>query len=290
MSIVVTGATGQLGRLVVESLLRRGVPAEQITATGRRTETLADFADRGLNVRLADFDDPASLREAFTGADRLLLISGSEVGQRVGQHTNAIRAAKDANVGLIAYTSITRADTSTLLLADEHRATEALLAESGIPHVVLRNGWYTENYTAQLPVYLEHGIAGAAGDGRVSAATRADFAEAAAAVLTEDGHAGATYELGGEAFTMSELADVVSAATGRAVTYTDLPVEQYTQVLVAAGLPRPVAEVYADGDRGVADGELFVDTVDLEKLLGRPATPLTDAVAAAVAAVAAVPA
>jgi NAD(P)H dehydrogenase (quinone) len=161
---------------------------------------------------------------------------------------------------------------------------EALLAASGLPHVVLRNGWYIENYTGQLPVYLEHGIAGAAGDGRVSAATRADFAEAAATVLIEDGHTGATYELGGEAFTMTELAQTVSAATGRQVDYIDMPVEQYTQVLVGAGLPEPVAAVYADGDRGVADGELFVDTGDLEKLIGRPATPVADAVRAAVAA------
>ncbi len=170
-----------------------------------------------------------------------------------------------------------------MLLAEEHRATERLLADSGIPHLVLRNGWYTENYTAQLPVYLEHGIAGAAGEGRVSAAPRADFAEAAAAVLTEEGHAGATYELGGPAFTMTELAQVISEATGRSVTYTDLPVEQYAQVLGGAGLPEPMAAVFADGDRGIAEGELYVDTADLEKLIGRPATALADAVSSALA-------
>ena len=283
MSIVVTGATGHLGRLAVEALLRRGVPAGQITATGRRTEVLADLADQGVTVRRADFTDPASLREAFAGAEKVLLVSSSEVGQRVQQHANAIDAAREAGVGLVAYTSIPKADTSSLLLAQEHRATEALLAESGISHVVLRNGWYLENYTGQLPVFLEHGIAGAAGDGRVSAATRADYAEAAAAVLTEDGHAGATYELGGPAFTLPELAEVVSEVTGRPVRYTDMPVEQYTQVLVGAGFPAPVAAVFADGDRGVADGELYVDPADLERLLGRPATPLRDAVAAAAA-------
>ena len=283
MSIVVTGATGHLGRLTIEALLRRGVPAEQIIATGRRTETLADLADQGVTVRRADYTDPESLRQAFAGADRLLLVSSSEVGQRVAQHANAIRAAADAGVSLLAYTSIPKADTSSLLLAEEHRDTEKLLADSGVPHVVLRNSWYIENYTAQLPVYLQHGVAGAAGDGRVSAATRADFAEAAAAVLTQDGHAGATYELGGAAFTMTELAQVVSQVTGHPVTYTDLPVEQYVEVLVGAGLPEPVAEVFADGDRGVAAGELYVDTTDLEKLLGRPATSLADAVAAAVA-------
>lgn len=283
MSIVVTGATGHLGRLAVEALLRRGVPAERIVATGRRTGALADLADRGVVVRRADYDDEASLREAFAGAEKLLLVSGSEVGQRARQHANAISAAKAAGVGLVAYTSIAKADTSTLILAEEHLATEQLLADSGVPHVLLRNGWYIENYTGQLAGYLQHGIAGAARDGRVSAATRADYAEAAATVLTEDGHAGAVHELGGEPFTMAELAQVVSAATGQTVTYTDLPVEQYTQVLVGAGLPEPIAAVYADGDRGVADGELLVEGNDLEKLIGRQATPLTEAIATAVA-------
>ena len=281
MTIVVTGATGHLGRLAVEALLRRGVPADQITATGRRTETLADLADQGVTVRRSDYTDPASLREVFTGAEKVLLVSGSEVGQRVPQHANAINAAKDAGVSLVAYTSIPKADTSSLILAAEHRATEELLAESGLPHVVLRNSWYIENYTGQLPVYLEHGIAGAAGEGRVSAATRADLAEAAAAVLTEEGHAGATYELGGPAFTMTELAQVISEATGRPVTYTDMPVEQYVQVLVGAGFPEPVATVFADGDRGAAEGDLYVEPTDLERLLGRPATPLAEAVTAA---------
>jgi NAD(P)H dehydrogenase (quinone) len=283
MSIVVTGATGHLGRLAVEALLERGVPAADVVATGRRTEALADLAERGVVVRTADYDDEASLKEALAGADRLLLVSGSEVGQRVRQHGNAIAAARAAGVGFIAYTSIAHADTSTLLLAEEHRATEQLLAEAGVPHALLRNSWYTENYTAQLPVYLEHGIAGAAGDGAVSAATRADYAAAAAAVVATDGHAGAVYELGGAPFTMTELAQVVSAATGRTVTYTDLPVEQYQRVLVAAGLPEPAAAVFADGDRGVAAGELLVEGDDLARLLGRAPTSLPEAVAAVVA-------
>jgi NAD(P)H dehydrogenase (quinone) len=284
MSIAVTGATGHLGRLAVEALLQRGVPAADVVATGRRTETLADLADRGVVVRAADYDDEASLEEAFAGADRLLLVSGSEVGQRVRQHGNAVAAARAAGVGFIAYTSIAHADTSTLLLAQEHRATEQLLAGAGVPHALLRNSWYTENYTGQLPVHLEHGITGAAGDGAVSAATRADYAAAAAAVVATDGHAGAVYELGGAPFTMTELAQVVSAATGRTVTYTDLPVERYQQVLVAAGLPEPVAAVLADGDRGVAAGELLVEGDDLARLLGRAPTSLPEAVAAAVAA------
>ena len=283
MSIVVTGATGHLGRLVVEALLDRGVPGGQIVATGRRTETLADLAERGVVVRRADFDDPASLREAFTGAERLLLVSGSEPGRRIEQHGNAIEAAKAAGVRHIAYTSIVRADTSSLLLAADHRGTEELLAASGVPHTLLRNAWYFENYTPQLPVYLEHGIVGSVGTARISAAARADYAEAAAAVLTGEGHEGAIYELGGASFTMAELAEVVSTATGRTVTYTDLPVEPYAQVLVAAGLPEPVAAVFADGDRGAAAGELLVDGSDLEKLIERTPTPLADVVTAAAA-------
>ncbi len=237
MSIVVTGATGQLGRLAVEALLERGVPAAEVVATGRRAEHLADFADRGVAVRAADYDDEASLKEAFAGAGRLLLVSGSEVGQRVRQHGNAIAAARAAGVGFIAYTSIAHADTSTLLLAEEHRATEQLLADSGIPHVLLRNSWYVENYTAQLPVYLEHGIVGAAGNGRVSAATRADHAAAAAAVLAGEGES-AVHELGGEPFTMAELAEIVSDVTGRRVAYTDLPVDQYREVAGLGGAAR----------------------------------------------------
>ncbi|MGW0246264.1 SDR family oxidoreductase [Nocardia goodfellowii] len=281
MSIVVTGATGHLGRLVVEALLDRGVPAGQIVATGRRIETLADLSERGVTVRHADFTDPESLLAAFTGADKLLLVSGSEVGQRMSQHRNAITAAKQAGVGLIAYTSIPHADTSTLLLADEHLATEQMLAEAGVPHIVLRNGWYLENYTTQLPIFLEHGIVGSAGTGRVSAATRADYAAAAATVLTEDGHAGSTYELGGQSFTMTEFAAALSDAAGRQITYTDVPVEQYSHILVGAGLPAPMAAAFADSDRGVAEGQLYVEGNDLERLIGRTPTSMPEALAAA---------
>jgi NAD(P)H dehydrogenase (quinone) len=278
MSVVVTGATGHFGHLTVESLLRRGVPPEEIIATGRRVDTLGDLADRGVSVRRADYSDEESLRQAFTGADRLLVVSGTEVGQRARQHTNVVTAARATGVQLVAYTSVIRADTSRLLIAHEHRATEEALRDSGLPHTLLRNSWYVENYTAQLPAYLEHGIAGAADDGQVSAATRADYAEAAAAVLTDEGHAGAIYELGGPAFTMTELAEVVSAATGQTVSYTDMSPQEYEAFLVRAGLPEPVAAAFADNERGVAEGELYVATDDLEKLLGRPATPLRTAV------------
>ena len=284
MSILITGATGHLGKLTIEALLRRGVPAEEIIATGRRTEALADLAERGVIVRRADYDDPASLKEALAGADRMLMVSGTDMGRRVPQHANVVQAAAEAGVGLIAYTSILRADASTLPPAEEHRGTEALLADSGVPHVQLRNGWYIENYTSQLTTYLEHGIIGAAGEGKISAATRADYAEAAATVLTTEGHAGSAYELGGEAFTMAQLAQVITAVSGTQVTYTDLPAEQYIAALTGAGLPEPVAHVLADIDRGAATGQLEVDTTDLQALIGRAPTSLTDAVAAELAA------
>jgi NAD(P)H dehydrogenase (quinone) len=282
MTIVVTGATGQLGRLAVQALLDRGVAGEQIIATGRNIDKLTDLAACGVTVRFADFDDPATLPGAFAGADRLLLVSGNEAGNRARQHANAIAAAKAAGVQLIVYTSIANADRSSLLLAEEHLATERDLAAAGVPYVVLRNSWYLENYTAQLPTYLAHGIAGAAGAGRVSAATRADFADAAAAVLTEDGHAGAVYELGGAAFTLPELAAAVSHATGAQVTYTDLPIEAYEQILVGAGLPATMARILADADRGLAAGELYVDSGHLEKLIGRSATTLAEAIEAGI--------
>jgi NAD(P)H dehydrogenase (quinone) len=279
MSIVVAGAAGHLGRDVVSALLARGVPAGEIVATARRTEALADLAARGVVVRFADHEDPASLASAFAGAETLLLISGNVPGVRVEQHRNVIHAARDAGVRLLAYTSILKADTSSLLLASDHRATEELLATSGVPHVILRNGWYFENYTGQLPTYLEHGIVGAAGNGRVSAAARYDFADAAAAVLTTDGHVGAVYELGGTSFTLPEFAAALSTAIGRTVTYTDLPQNQFEELLVAAGLPGPYAAIYGDADRGIAAGDLFVESSDLEKLLGRQPVSLEAALA-----------
>jgi NAD(P)H dehydrogenase (quinone) len=287
MNYVVTGATGHLGRLAVESLLSRGVPAGQITATGRDISRIEDLAARGVRVVAADFNDPDSLQAAFDGADKVLLVSGSEIGQRLPQHRNAIAAAAEAGVGLVAYTSIAHADTTAMKLAEEHLATEKELAGSGVPHVVLRNSWYLENYTGQLPTFLAHGaIAGSAGDGRVSAATRADYAEAAAAVLLADDQAGKVYELGGDdAFSLAELADVVSDAAGKPVTYQDLPAAAYADVLAQAGLPAPYAEILADSDLGLARGELEVTTGDLSRLIGRPTTSVLDAVRAGLAEV-----
>jgi NAD(P)H dehydrogenase (quinone) len=285
MSLVITGATGQLGRLVVGSLLEQGVPAGQIVAAGRSTTALKDLADRGVHVRALDFDDPASLRGAFAAGDSVLLVSGPVIGQRARQHQNVIDAAVQANVGLLAYTSIANAGTATMRLAQEHQATEAALRASGLPFALLRNSWYTENYTAQLGTILQYGaVTGSAGDGRVSAATRADYAAAAAAVLTAGDQAGQVYELGGDhAFTLTELAAQIGTQAGRDISYHDLPEQEYAQVLVAAGVPAPAADVIADADRGLARGELFVDSGDLRRLTGRPSTSLPDAIAAALA-------
>jgi len=280
MSIVVTGATGHLGRLAVEALLARDVPAGQVVAAGRDPDRLADLADRGVVVRRGDYNDRASLKEALVGADRLLLVSSSEVGSRIPQHRNVVDAALDAGVGLIAYTSVLRADSTAMLLAEEHQATEEYIRASGLPFALLRNSWYAENYTAQIPVALDNGvILGAAGQGRVSAATRADYAEAAAVVASGDGHAGAVYELGGdEAFTLTEYAALLAEKSGRAVTYRDLSVADYVSTLVGVGLPEGVAQVYADADAGLARGDLFVDSGDLSRLIGRPTTSIGDAI------------
>ena len=282
-TIAVAGATGHLGRLAVEALLSRGVPAAEIVATGRDLDKLKDLTDRGMRPARVDYADPVGLREAFTGVRKLLFVSGSEVGQRIPQHTAVIEAAKEAGVELVAYTSAPHADTSSMRLVSEHRATEELLRASGLPFTLLRNSWYHENYTAQIPVYLRFGVVtGAAGQGRISAAARADYAEAAAAVLTTEGHAGAVYELGGDTgFTLTELAEEVSRQTGQQVTYRDLSQADLEEVLRGAGLPDPLAAILADVDRAVAEGELQVDTGDLSRLIGRPTTPLSEAVAAA---------
>lgn len=287
MSIVVTGATGQLGRHVIEALLERNVPAQDIVAAGRSIDKLADFAEQGVQVRRMDYADTASVAAALQGARRVLLVSGSEVGQRVEQHRTVIEAAKAEGVELLAYTSIANADTTGMLLAAEHKETEAILRGSGVPFVLLRNGWYLENYTGQLPGTLaQGGLAGAAGSGRVSGAARADYAHAAAAVLVADGHAGKVYELGGdEAFTMADLAAEITAATGKEISYNNLPAEDYADLLAGAGVPAAFAEILADSDLGIARGDLLVSTGDLRKLIGRPTTSLAEAVRSAAAAV-----
>jgi NAD(P)H dehydrogenase (quinone) len=283
--IAVTGATGHLGRLVVEALVRRGVQAGRIVAIVRDPAKAADLAERGVEVRAGDYERPETLDAALAGVDKLLLVSGNEVGRRLPQHENVVGAAKRAGVKFLAYTSLLKADTAEMQLAAEHKATEALIRASGIPYAILRNGWYLENYgDAIRQAAASGGILGSAGDGRVSAASRADYAEAAAAVLTEPGHENRLYELGGDrAFTLGELADEVARQSGRGVVYRDLPVEKYASTLAGFGLPEPYAQVLADSDLGIERGELFTGRADLRELTGRPTTSLAEAVTAALA-------
>jgi NAD(P)H dehydrogenase (quinone) len=285
MTIALTGAGGQFGRLVVEDLLARGVPAGDIVAGTRRVEALADLEERGVRVRTVDFDDPASLDAAFAGAEKVLVVSGTDFGRRVEQHTAAASAAQKAGAGLVIYTSAPYASTTSMLLAAEHRGTEEAIRALGVPFTFLRNSWYFENYTPQIPTYLEHGaIVGAAGEGRISGAARADYAAAAAAVLATDGHEGAVYELGGEpAFTLGELADVVAKVSGKPVEYRDVSVAELQAVLAGVGMPEPLPAIMADVDRAIAEGALYTDSGDLVRLIGRPSTSLEDAVAAALA-------
>jgi NAD(P)H dehydrogenase (quinone) len=286
MTIVVTGATGQLGRLVVEALLKRSFPAEEIVATGRDTSRLDDLADQGIRVRRADYSDPDSLDAAFAGADRVLLVSGSEVGQRVAQHQNVIDAATRAGVDLLAYTSIANADHTSLKLAVDHQETEKAIVGSGLSYALLRNSWYLENYTDQLSAYVEHGaVLGSAGNGRVSAATRADYADGAAAVLLGESQAAAIYELGGDqAFSLAELAAQIGKVTGVDVSYQDLPVADYIGALVGAGLPEPYAAALAESDLGLARGDLQVTSGELARLIDRPTISMPEAVQEAAAA------
>lgn len=276
MTIAVTGATGQLGRLVIEKL-KSTAGADGIVALARSPEKGADL---GVAVREADYDRPEKLGPALSGVDALLLISSSEIGKRAPQHRNVIGAAKAAGVKRIVYTSVLRADTSPLSLAPEHRATEADLKTSGIPHTILRNGWYTENYAASIPGALAGGaFIGSAGDGRISSATRADYAEAAVAALTDEGHTGKVYELAGdESYTLADLAAEVSRQTGRSIPYEDLPEEEYAATLVAVGLPEQVARLYAGFDAAASQGALFDEGRQLSKLIGRPTTLLSAAV------------
>jgi len=287
MTIAVTAASGQLGRLTVRSLLDRGVPAGDIVAGARSPEKIADLASLGVLVREADYDRPETLAKAFAGVDRLLLVSGSVVGIRVPQHTNAVEAAVAAGVSLLAYTSAPYADTTDLPIAPEHKATEEVIRGAGVPFTFLRNSWYVENYTANLAATLEQGaILGAAGDGKVSAAPRADFAAAAAAVLAGEGHDNRVYELGGDQpFTLAELAAEVSRQSGREVVYRDLPPEEYARALVGFGLPEGYAHALAGSDVSLKEGKLLVETGDLSRLIGRPTTSLAESVAAGLARV-----
>ncbi|MEG1421623.1 MAG: SDR family oxidoreductase [Citrobacter sp.] len=277
--IAITGATGQLGQHVIEALLKT-VPASQIVAIVRNPAKATALSQQGITVRQADYIDEAAFTTALQGIDKLLLISSSEVGQRTPQHRNVINAAKAANVKFIAYTSLLHADSSPLGLAVEHVETEKMLADSGIAYTLLRNSWYTENYLASAPAALEHGVfIGAAGEGKIASATRADYAAAAARVVSEDGHAGKIYELAGdEGWTLSQLATELAKQSGKKVVYQNLSEADFAAALKGFGLPAGLADMLADSDIGASKGGLFDDSHTLSKLIERPTTSLADSV------------
>lgn len=279
MSIVITGATGQLGRHVISSLLRLDVQLPDLVAAGRNEDKLGALRELGLATVRVDYTDPATLDEAFAGAGTVLLISSSEVGRRVPQHRNAVDAAVRAGVSRLVYTSALGADRGKLLLADEHLATEQAIAESGLPYTILRNGWYTENFEPALRHAERTGVVlASAGDGRVASATREDYAEAIAAVLAQDGHSGQTYELSGDvAWSFDELAAALTEVLDREVTYRRLTPEQHLAELERTGVDDSTARFLVALDANIEDGALDLVTGDLSRLLGRHTTPLVDA-------------
>ncbi|WP_084104216.1 NAD(P)H-binding protein [Demequina sp. NBRC 110056] len=286
MSIAVTAASGNLGPLVVDALLERGVRPGQIVAVVRDPAKVDHMAAQGVSIRQGNYDNPPSLAAAFEGVQKVLVISGSEIGRRVQQHANAIHAAAAAGAELIAYTSVLRAgDATENPVLPEHVGTERVLEESGAPFVVLRNGFYTENYVDQVRQAMRSGeLLTSAGEGRTASATRADFAAAAATVLTTPGHAGQRYELAGDAgWTMRELAETAGRLGGRQVVLRQLDESAHLEALLGAGTPEPIAEFAVALDRAVRDGELDVLGADLAELAGRPTTALEDGLRAALA-------
>jgi NAD(P)H dehydrogenase (quinone) len=277
MRYAVTGATGHFGRLAVEELLAVVDPID-VVALVRDADRAADLSARGVDVRVADYSDVQTLDVALKGVDKVLLVSGSEVGRRLGQHSNVIDAALSAGVSQLVYTSAPRATTTALILAPEHKATEEYLVASGLPHTIVRNNWYTENYVQSLSVARETGtVVAAAGQGRVASASRADYAAGAVAVLLNEGHEGKTYEFGGDhAWDFVELAAAIGEAVGREVTYVPVDVTTLTQTLVAAGLDEATATFVALLDQNIAEGALAETTHELSAIIGRPTTSLLD--------------
>ena len=282
MSLVITGATGQLGRLVVETLLARGTAPADIVATGRNTDKLADLAAQGVSVAELDYTKPETVSAVVKPGDTLLLVSSSEVGQRVGQHVNVITAAKEAGVARIVYTSAPAATTSELVLAPEHKATEEALVASGVPFTILRNGWYTENYAGEIEKGRENGaIVASVGDGRVSSASRKDYAEAAAVVLVGEGYEGEVFELSGDvAWNFDDLATAIGSIVGKEVVYTRLSPEEHAAMLTSFGLDEGTVGFVVALDGNIRDGLLGVTSGDLSRLIGRPTTPLAEGLAA----------
>ena len=282
MKIAITGATGQLGNLVIEQLLQL-TAAQNIVALVRNIDKAEHFKAQGIELREFDYDRPETLVPALLGIDKLLLISANEIGRRTPQHQAVIDAAKVAGVPYLAYTSLLRADTSPLGLAQEHRETEKLIQDSGITYTFLRNNWYSENYLAGVAHAIEIGtLFGAAQDGRISSASRIDYAEAAAKVLTSTGHENKTYELAGsESFSLSDLATFIGQAVNKDIIYQNLSAEEYTQGLTQAGLPAGLVDVIVDADIQTIQGAMYSDSKDLEQLIGHKTTSIQDAIKAA---------
>lgn len=283
MKTGVTGATGQLGRLVVEKLKEKGL-AENVVALVRSPQKAGDL---GVEAREFDYSNPEKLGDALQGIEKLILISGNELGQRATQHANVIEAAKKTGVKWIVYTSLLHADTSTLSLAPEHFATEKTLKASGLPYTILRNGWYTENYTGSVAGAVAAGaFIGSAGNGKISSAARADFADAAVEVITGEGHQGKTYELAGDnSYTLADLAAEISKQSGKVIPYNNLPETEYAKILKSFGIPERFADAIAGWDIGASKGDLLDESHQLSKLIGKPTTPLAETVKVALAAV-----
>ena len=282
MKIAITGATGQLGNLVIEQLLQL-TAAQNIVALVRNIDKAEHFKAQGIELREFDYDRPETLVPALSGVDKLLLISANEIGRRTPQHQSVIDAAKVASVPYLAYTSLLRANTSPLGLAQEHRETEKLIQDSGLRYTFLRNNWYSENYLAGVAHTIEIGtLFGAAQDGRISSASRIDYAEAAARVLTSTVHDNQTYELAGsQSFSLSELATLIGQAASKTINYQNLSAEEYTQGLIQASLPAGLVEVIVDADIQTIQGAMYSDSQDLEQLIGRKTTNIQDAIKAA---------
>lgn len=278
MSIVITAATGQLGNLVVQSLLARGVRADDIVATGRALDRLAALRSQGVRTAVLDYNNPAD--GVINEGDTVLLISGSEVGQRIAQHGNVIAAAKGAGAARIVYTSVVGADSTSLLVAPEHVATEQLLRDSGLTYTLLRNGWYHENYQPTFEQARRAGVVvTSARNGRVSSAARADYAEAAAVALIGDGHDNAVYELGGDtAWTMRDLVNTFAEVLGQPVSLREVDTDEHVSVLREAGLDDGTIGFITTLDTNTADDTLLVTSGDLSRLIGRPTRPIDDAV------------
>ena len=285
--IVVTGATGQLGTHVVEGLLKQ-VPADEVAVVVRDAAKAVRFGELGVEVRVADYNDPASLDDAFREGEKALLISGSEIGQRVPQHKAVIDAAKNAGVALLGYTSVLGGPAADMELAREHQATERYIIDSGLPYVLLRNGFYHEVYTEALGQAIANGglLTSAVEGAKVATAARADYAAAAVAVLTGEGHENRAYELSGDqAWTFEEYAEEVSRQLGSELPVNRVPADTHREILVGVGLPDPLAAVFVGVDDAISRGLLAVQTGDLSKLIGRPTTPLAESIAQGLKAV-----